>query len=312
MVRWFVTTSAGRLSPEVIALCLAEDGDAVLQSRGVKVIALLRDLKSKLMAATGLIQCLVATQGEAFHHETLANCLSGARSAGIAVAPCIDDLLSVRHVTSLAEATDWSALALILHSGLPEKSASEIRNRGIIHAIEHIMRPSFGNLAVASASAESESKRLAMLSERLKKIQSFIVELRSNKDLLDLDSLAALVNELEQLDIICTFLLSIQDASNFADKESVASVESARTLLGSKTCKLTRCMSCLPGGVMLMEKVQEALADYHGQAALITSMDKAFLSMDKVPILFCFPHVPYSKVRDMYMYMYVYLNIMCI
>ena len=130
IVRWFVTTSAGRLSPEVIALCLAEDGDPVLQSRGVKVIALLRDLKSKLMAATGLIHCLVATQGEAFHHATLASCLSTARSAGIAVAPCIDDLLSVRHVTSLAEAMDWSALALKLESGLPEGSASEIRNMG--------------------------------------------------------------------------------------------------------------------------------------------------------------------------------------
>ena len=229
-------------------------------------------MKAKLSATTGLVASLVAAKGEAFHYSSLQSGLEAARAAGVQVATCIDDLVSVRHVTSLGDSMQWMALVQLLESGLQEASATQIRKQGITYAVESIFRSGLGSQTQTSSSDEAQKK--SFLQERMKHALDLIASLRSVPSLWAQPGLAMFVNELEQLETIVNFLGEEQQES-LPDKETVAAVESARTLLSSKTAQLTKCMSCLPAGVMLMEMVQETLAAYHNQIALITNMEKA-------------------------------------
>ena len=87
----------------------------------------------------------------------------------------------------------------------------------------------------------------------------------------------SLKQELQHLHLLCG--LVIKPGQMFEDKGNVAKAEEARTVLAAKSAKLLRSMTALPLGVSILESVQDQLAEYHSQAALLAGLDIATLGL---------------------------------
>ena len=130
---------------------------------GVNVVNLLRSLKGKVCGCIPLVQSLVATQGEHFHHIFLQQALQNARASGVVVTSAIDDLLSVRHITALAEAMDWKQLVLTLEETYVKSSnVHELRHQGMSM---HLNIPCAHRLAIKETAVSRQRKRMPSASK---------------------------------------------------------------------------------------------------------------------------------------------------
>ena len=235
----------------------------------------LRTLQKRLSAAVNLVASLIASQGDSFHHSFLSASLDAARAAGIVVTNSIDSLLAVRMVTSLAEAMEWTQLANKLAGGLVHNvgdKANEIRSKAIVHAVEFILRPAVG------APSDTPEHRLQVGLARIEDILKMISTLRDAQELWSMDCLSELCVELGHLETIASFAknsLSGVTKPGLPRESDVQQVETARTVLLSKNSKLLKPMSCLNGGVWLMEVAQDVAAEFHAQMAILAGLDKA-------------------------------------
>ena len=243
---------------------------------GVNVVNLLRSLKGKVCACIPLVQSLVATQGEHFHHIFLQQALQNARASGVVVTSAIDDLLSVRHITALAEAMDWKQLVLTLEETYVKSSnVHELRHQGLVHALEYTMRSPVGNQGDSSEPAE---KKNAIGKQRILMIKSLIEEAHGHQKLWSSDQLNKLRDEFQHLQVIIEFTIGSLDGTCNLDPV-LANIEISRTVLVAKTSSLNKCVTCFPLALWMNEIVQDKLAEYHSQAGLITGLEKSLLCL---------------------------------
>ena len=278
-------TISGRLTPEIISSCLGSD--TATQSDGMNVVSTLRDIKLKLSACIPLVQSLSATQGEFFHHAYLQSSISQARAAGVVASTAIDCLMGVRHISALAEAMDWVQLSTALTDGLVSSGKDEanaLRQEGLVHAVEFIMRGSVGN--PSETSEEAVAKRTSIGLEKIKHMRSLLDQVLP-KDLWSTEQLEKLRQELEQLSVLLKFAEEALSGPQSWSGQAIRDVESARTIVTAKGSVLLKCMSCLPFGLWLSEIVQDQLAEYHSQNTLVAALEKAFLSTRDYVFYFC-------------------------
>ena len=255
-----------------MSACVGSDGAG---DDGVNVVNLLRSLKAKVSACLPLVQSLVATQGEHFHHVFLQQALQTARASGVVVTSAIDDLLSVRHITALAEAMDWKQLVLTLEeSYVKSANIHELRQQGLVHALEYNMRRPVGNQADSDEPAE---KRNAIGKQRIMQIKSLIEEAHGHQALWSSDQLNKLREEFQHLLVIVEFTIGCLEGTCTLDSALTSTIESSRTVLAAKASTLNKCVNCFPLALWMNEIVQDKLAEYHSQAGLITGLEKSLL-----------------------------------
>lgn len=260
----------GRLHADVIAVTVADQGDEALKGSGLQVVWLLREVQRKLTAVSSLVQSLVASTGTRFHPSFLETALQSARGAKIQVSSAVDDLLAVRHVTVYAESKDIGQLLSKLHSGLDsvstEGARKEIRIRGLVLAIETMMKPPL------TASDETSAEHIGNV--RLGQVKDFFEQFQASH-LSKCPDVTPLKDELHHLDTLCRAIRSDSPMT----EEMVKSIETGRTILSSKQSKLLKCVTALPLGVWLLEVVQDRLADHHARLAMVSGLDAAILDL---------------------------------
>lgn len=269
-VSTILTKLSNRLSPELITACVGDSDE-----RGIRVISLARELKSKLSVCVPLVTSLVATSGDNFHPEFLHNALKQCRQHDVAVTSAVDELLAVRSVMLVAECGDFTLLVRKLEndlSNLQEDSRHQICIQGTINAIECIMRPP---LPSDEPQASKETKTAGI--ERIHKISTFVKEILGSKALVDNEMMKPLSDGLSHLATLCAFLQKTTETTAQLSKEEVTNVEKARTLISTKTSPFIKCISAFPLGIWMMETTQEVLASFHASAALAISLEAATL-----------------------------------
>ena len=269
-VNTILTKITNRLSPELISTCVGDSDE-----RGIRVVALARELKNKVSACLPLVTSLVATSGDNFRPEFLRSALQQCRQQGVAVTSAVDELLAVREVMVLAECGDVNLLVRKLEndlSKLQEDSRHQICIQGSIHAIECIMRPP---LPSDEQPSSKENKTNAGI-ERVRKIFTFVKEIQGSKVLVAHETMKPLSEGLSHLATLGAFLEKTVDKLT---KEEVTNVEKARTLISLKTSPFIKCITAFPLGIWMMESTQEALALFHASAALTIGLDSATLRL---------------------------------
>lgn len=249
-----------RLAHDVVTACVADSDE-----RGIRVVALARDLKSKLALVGPLVSSISATAGDNFHPDFLKTALASCRNNSVPVAVAVDELLAVREVTSLGECGDSKLLVGKLEGGLQnlsEESRQQISIQGVAHAIECLMRASLP----ADQSIRSEAGQ-----ERCKTIIDFISEWQGSS-IANSDPFKPLGNELDFLRTLCDFIKSDEST-----QESVANAEKARTMLTTKNSIFLKCITAFPLGIWMMESAQERLATYHAHSSLALGLTTAKL-----------------------------------
>ena len=236
---------------------------------------LLREMKAKLSASLPLVHSLVATQGDHFHHSFLQSAIQQARAAGIQVTSGVDNLLAVRRITALADAGDWAQFVIELRDSTARGDhVHELRMSGILHALESLMRASIGT----SDPNESVDIRNSIGLEKIGHIKAFLQEILSAEGIWSSEALLRMKSDLHGFSTILDFTKDAVMETGQLNTAKVQEIETARTLLSAKGCKLYRCMTTFPCGMWLGEIVQDKLAEFHSQNALLSGLAKAFLA----------------------------------
>lgn len=268
-----------RLSDDVVSACFAE-GDA--SEQGLSVVAELRDMRNQLQETIPLLSSLASASGdESFHPKFLESALKKARSAGVTVTPHIDELLAVRMISMLGENQQWQELVEKLVGGLQHlksETQTAIKEKGIIHAVESLMRTSLPSDPKSDdQDPDGQSRKGQVAMERCKVLQE-LVKLIKQSDLpaamatMESKAESKLMGDLSQLELLLSLVLSERGPASLSDEE-VRGAESARTCLCAKSCSFQRALYALPLGVWLIETVQDTLAKYHSQKAVLAGVD---------------------------------------
>lgn len=237
------------------------------------MVNLLREMKAKLSASLPLVHSLVATQGDHFHHSFLQSAIQQARAAGIQVTSGVDNLLAVRRITALADAGDWTQFVIELRDSSGDH-VHELREAGILHALESLMRSPIGT----SDPNESVDTRNSIGLEKIDHIQAFLQQIFSAEALWSSESLSRMKSDLEGFKTVLDFTKDAVLETGELNTTRVQEIEKARTMISAKGCKLFRCMTTFPCGMWLGELVQDKLAEFHSQNALLSGLAKAFLA----------------------------------
>ena len=248
---------AARLTPDLVNSCVQDD------EKGIRTVALAREMKLKLTACIPLATSLAASSGDAFHPEYLKSCMANVRSLGVTVSVALDEILAVREVSVLGECLELGKLVEKLQSGLShlsQETQKEISCRAIVHAVESLMRPA---LPSVDSTQEPDKIRNAALA-RCHKLRGFVKDVMKS-DLMKLDFLKDTLQDLQHVEALCTF---IETPSSSVVAEGVSEAEKARTMLSNKNCTLLKCITAFPLGVWIMDATQNGLAAYHSSATL--------------------------------------------
>ena len=277
---------SARLAPDIVALCVSDEGDLNQQDRGLKVVSSLRSLKLKLSAVLPLVQSLMATKGDKMHHTFLEAGLKQARAADVKVVSAIDDVLAVRHVTALAESQDWENLCSKIADGLSNLTAQsqiQVASGGCVHAIEAVMRPPLADSGDVSKEAKDD-----VAVARCLQIAELVSYLRgTGQRLWNKSDFTTLCTCLHHLECVCRFAEREIQRSSMTSEE-IKEVEAARAILFRKESPLIKCLTAFPLGAWLGELLQESLADYHAQAAVASAFLAASLELSQDRMFFFF------------------------
>ena len=285
----------GRLTEDVVSSCVAE-ADPAQQGEGLKIVTSLREMKTQLSSAIPLVQSLCATQGEAFHFEFLAAALSRARATGLQITNAIDELQAVRQTSFLGESQDWPALVAKLHTGLDnvnEATRSAIREKGMIHSIESVMRTPLPSVEDHDEKAGEKDKDKGKTGttnqkdqaglDRCRSLQALVAEFKASPLSMD-SSMAAMVGHLNHLDFMCNVITT--EEPELFEEEEVQKAETARTCVCAKASPLQKGFYALPLGIWLVDRLQNMLAAFHSQKALHASLKAALLGGSEAKFYF--------------------------
>ena len=171
---------------------------------------------------------------------------------------------------------NWAKLVEYLSSEIEGCAGSmdELREQGLVHAVDFIMRGAIGSQA---ADDEAKAKRNELGKIKVNHLLQFIKATEKQDKLWSSESLKTLQGEIENLRIVSEFVLLSLNEGGIVDESSVRIVEPARNVLAGKRCRLVKCLTALQVGLWMMETVQESLTEFHGQAALRASLEKGSL-----------------------------------